>query len=199
MPGRTYPASQPAGVYSACRSSFHPRSAPLANYQGHITGATAFFAVYLAGLLYVFSVDAAYEQFTTVEMVAYPLALFGLCLMFGLWPDVDTNSVGQNLFYTIFFVADIVLISTKHFEEAAYLGLFAILPILGKHRGWTHTWWAMLLVPSPLLLLPYLHFPERALAGLPFYGAAVVGYFSHLFMDGMIWKRKRRPRKKAKR
>ena len=138
------------------------------------------------GLVYVFSVDAAYLRFTGLELIAYPLALFGLCLMFGLWPDVDTNSIGQNLFYTIFFMADIVLITTKHFEEASYLGLFAILPVLSKHRGWTHTWWAMLLVPSPLLILPYLFFPERPLSGLPFFGAAVIGYFSHLFMDGMV-------------
>jgi len=166
----------------------------LANYRGHIAGASVFFAGYLAALIYVFSVDAAYERFTTLELAAYPLALFALCLMFGLWPDVDTNSVGQNLFYTIFFVADVVLIATKNFEEAAYLGLFAILPVLGKHRGWTHSWWAMLLIPSPLIILPYLFFPERPLSGLPFFGAAVVGYFSHLFMDGLVIPFRRRRR-----
>ncbi|MDX1547290.1 MAG: metal-dependent hydrolase, partial [Rhodothermales bacterium] len=116
----------------------------------------------------------------------------GLCLMLGLWQDVDTNSIGQNIFYMIFFVVDVVLIATQHFEEAAYLGLFAILPVLGKHRGWTHTWWAMLLIPSPLLILPYVFFPERPLAGLPFYGAAVVGYLSHLFMDGLVVRLRRR-------
>jgi hypothetical protein len=44
----------------------------------------------------------------------------------------------------------------------------------------------MVLIPSPLLILPYLHVPDRPLIGLPFYGAAVLGYFSHLLMDGMI-------------
>jgi membrane-bound metal-dependent hydrolase YbcI (DUF457 family) len=158
----------------------------MSSYRGHIVGAVGFFAVYMAGLLYVFSVDAAYEQFTEMELVAYPVTLFALSIMFGLWPDVDTNSVGQNIFYSIFFVADVVLIATQHFQEAAYLGLFAILPVLSRHRGWTHTWWAMVLVPSPLLILPYLFLPERPLAGLPFYGAALVGYFSHLFMDGLV-------------
>lgn len=166
----------------------------MAGYRGHIAGATVFFGLYLLGVGYVVSVDAVYTRFTLLERVGYPLALFGLTLMFGLWPDVDTNSKGQNLFYTIFFLVDVVLIATRHFEEAAYLGLFAILPVLGKHRGWTHSWWAMLLIPSPLLILPYVLFPERPLAGLPFYGAAVVGYFSHLFMDGLFlpWKRRRR-------
>ena len=158
----------------------------MAGYRGHLAGATVFFGVYLAGLALVYSVDQAYRQFSDVELVAYPVALFGLCLMFGLWPDVDTNSKGQNLFYSLFFAVDVVLIATRNFEEAAYLGLFCILPALGKHRGWTHSYWAMLLIPSPLVVLPYLLAPERPLAGLPFYGAAVVGYFSHLVMDGLV-------------
>ncbi len=166
----------------------------MAGYRGHLAGATVFYAVYFAALVYVLSVDAAYARFTGLELLAYPLALFGLCLMFTLWPDVDTNSKGQDLFYTIFFLIDVVLIATRHFEEAAYLGLFAILPVLGDHRGWTHSWWALFLVPSPLLILPYVFYPERPLAGLPFYGAAVVGYLSHLFMDGLVWRWKRRRR-----
>jgi hypothetical protein len=158
----------------------------MAGYRGHLTGATVFFGGYLVALGAVYAVDEAYRQFSQLELVAYPVALFGLCLMFGLWPDVDTNSKGQNLFYWIFFVVDVVLIATRQFEEAAYLGLFTILPALGKHRGWTHTYAAMLLIPSPLLLLPWMLVPEKPLAGLPFYGAAVVGYFSHLVMDGMV-------------
>lgn len=168
----------------------------MAGYRGHLAGAAVFFAGYLVVLIYVFSVDAAYRQFSLPEMIGYPLALLALTLMFGLWPDVDTDSKGQNLFYSIFFVTDLFLIVTEQFVEAAYLGLFALLPALGHHRGWTHTWWAMLLIPSPLLILPYLHMPERPLVGLPFYGAAVVGYFSHLFMDGMILRFKKRRRRR---
>ena len=158
----------------------------MAGYRGHLAGAAVFYGLYLAGLALVFSVDGAYRQLSDLEIVAYPLALFGLCLMFGLWPDVDTNSKGQSVFYSLFFVAHVALIVTGRFEEAAYLGLFCILPALGKHRGWTHTYAAMLVIPAPLLVLPALLTPDRPLAGLPFYGAAVVGYFSHLVMDGMV-------------
>jgi membrane-bound metal-dependent hydrolase YbcI (DUF457 family) len=106
-----------------------------------------------------------------------------LALLFGLWPDVDTTSKGQQVFYSIFFVTDVFLIVTEQFQAAAYLGLVALLPVLSRHRGWTHTWWAMLLIPSPLLILPYLHVPGRPFVGLPFYGAAVIGYLSHLVVD----------------
>lgn len=155
----------------------------MAGYKGHLAGATAFAIGYLALLAYAFSVDAAYRQFTIMQQVGYPLALVVLALLFGLWPDVDTDSKGQSVFYSIFFAADLFLIVTEQFRAAAYLGLVALLLVLSRHRGWTHTWWAMLLVPSPLLILPYLHVPDRPLVGLPFYGAAVVGYLSHLVVD----------------
>lgn len=160
----------------------------MAGYRGHLAGATVFFAVYLAGLVLLYSVDAAWRQFSDVEVVALPAALFGLCLMFGLWPDVDTNSKGQQLFYSLFFLVDVGLIAMRYTEQAAYLGLFCLLPVIGRHRGWTHTFWAMLLIPSPLLVLPLVLAPARPLAGLPFYGAAVVGYFSHLVLDGLVVK-----------
>jgi membrane-bound metal-dependent hydrolase YbcI (DUF457 family) len=155
----------------------------MAGYKGHIAGATVFGCGYVAALGYVFSVDAAYQQFSSLEQVGYPLGMVALALLFGLWPDVDTNSKGQRVFYTIFLVTDLFLIGTEQFRAAAYLGLVALLPVLSHHRGWTHTWWAMLLIPSPLLILPYLHVPERPLVGLPFYGAAVAGYLSHLVVD----------------
>ena len=166
----------------------------MAGYKGHLAGAAVFGAVYLGALAFAFAVDRAYLGLGAVEVVAYPVALGALCLMFGLWPDVDTNSKGQNLFYTLFLIADVGLIAAREFEWAAYLGLFALLPAIGKHRGWTHTYWAMLLIPSPLLVLPAVFFPERPAAGLPFYGAAVVGYFSHLFMDGLVVRLPRRRR-----
>jgi hypothetical protein len=158
----------------------------VAGYHGHLADATVFCGVYLAGLALVYSVDRASLQFSDVELGAYPVVLFGLCLMFGLWPDVDINSKGQNLFNTVVFVADVALLGPRQFEEAAYLGLFCILPAPGKHRGWTHTLWAMLLIPSPMLVLPYLLTPDRPLVGLPHCGAAVVGYLSHLVLDGLI-------------
>lgn len=155
----------------------------MAGYKGHVVGATLFGGGYLAFLGYAFTIDAAYRQFSVLERVGYPLMLLTLSLLFGLWPDVDTDSKGQDLFYTIFFVTDLFLVVTEQFRAAAYLGLVAVLIVLSRHRGWTHTWWAMLLVPSPLLILPYLHVSERPLVGLPFYGAAVVGYLSHLVVD----------------
>lgn len=166
----------------------------MASYRGHIAGATAFGVGYVGLLGYVYSINAAYQQFGPMELVAYPVACVALAVMFGLWPDVDTNSKGQKFFYGLFLIVDLFLIVTEHYREAAYLGLFALLPALSKHRGWTHTWWAMVIIPAPLVILPYMLMPEQPFVGLPFYGAAVVGYFSHLVMDGLVVRTRRRRR-----
>lgn len=114
------------------------------------------------------------------------VGLFVVAILFGLFPDVDTNSMGQNIFFGVAFIAEIILVVTGKFEPAAYLGLLAMTPIVGKHRGWTHSKIAMLLVPAPIVLIPYLHNHHIWTLGLLVYGAAVAGYFSHLLLDGLI-------------
>lgn len=170
----------------------------MANYKGHLSGAFVFFLIYLLGLAALMASGDSRQAFLAGDVVTV-LAMFVLCIMFGLWPDVDTNSKGQDIFYTLFFILDVVLIYNHRFHEAAYLGLFCILPILGKHRGWTHTYWAMFVIPSPFLLLPLVYSASDPLGGIPFYGAAVTGYFSHLFMDGLVLKSKPARRKRASR
>lgn len=160
----------------------------MADYKGHLNGALIAAAVYLAATVAIVVVYALYDHLSWVEALAYPVGMTALVVLFGLWPDVDLDSKGRRIFYNIFFAVDLFLIVTERFEAAAYLGLFAILPALGAHRGWTHTWWAMLLVPSPLLVAPYLYLPDTPFIGVPFYGAAVVGYFSHLLLDGLVFR-----------
>ena len=57
------------------------------------------------------------------------------------------------------------------------------LPILAKHRGWTHYRTTAVLLPLPLLLVPIYAFQGSLVDGVPYYLAAVTGYFSHLFFD----------------
>lgn len=109
-----------------------------------------------------------------------------IATMFALWPDVDIKSKGQKLFYIIFFITDIYLICTSQFKIAAFFGLLIILPILSKHRGWTHTYWAMLLIPSPILFYPMISGDTFDFIGFPYYLAAITGYFSHLFLDKKV-------------
>ncbi len=157
----------------------------MSGYKGHIAGAVAANAVYLAGVKLLPS-DLLERSNISLQDWQLIIGLFVVAVLFGLFPDVDTNSVGQNLFFGIAFIAMIILILAGKFEPAAYLGLLAMMPIIGKHRGWTHHKLAMFLVPLPIVVIPYLSNQEIWTLGLLIYGAAVVGYFSHLLLDGLI-------------
>lgn len=159
----------------------------MANYKGHIAGSVAINAGYVIGLSFLPGDVLAKTGgiLSDWQMVA---GLFVVAMLMGLWPDIDTNSKGQDIFLTTAFIFDILLISQGYLEAAAYFGLLAMVPIIGKHRGWTHSKWAMLLVPIPIVIVPYLNKSSILATYLIFYGAAVVGYFSHLLLDGKITK-----------
>ncbi len=109
--------------------------------------------------------------------------LVAVALLASLFPDTDTNSKGRPFFYGVMAFTDVVLLANEEYKWAALLGLFAMLPAIGNHRGWTHTWWAMLAVPLPILLLPMVLFESPWQPLLPFYCAAILGYGSHLALD----------------
>ncbi len=159
----------------------------MANYKGHITGGI------LGGIAFAAAVEILPLNLSDAALLLTNWQIItGILListLFGLFPDVDTNSKAQNLFIGIALVLDCALIFMELYQLAAYLGLIAMTPIVGKHRGWTHHKVAMLLVPSPILLIPYLDVGYISQTAFIMYGAAVTGYFTHLLFDGLIWKR----------
>ena len=159
----------------------------MANYRGHIAGGLVAGGVYTAVLAKV-PVDRWAEATGLMEDWQALAGIFVLAMLFALFPDVDTNSKGQDIFIGLAFITDILLIATGHIEAAAYLGLIAMLPIISHHRGWTHSKLAMFLVPLPLIIVPYLYDENILKISFIYYGAAVAGYFSHLLLDGLIWR-----------
>lgn len=154
-------------------------------YKGHIAGALAM------SVAYVGAVEAAPGSVmnNTQGVLSDWQLILGMgivSILFGLWPDIDTNSKGQDLFFGIAFITDITLILAGRMEAAAFLGLLAMTPIISHHRGWTHSKLAMILVPSPVLVIPYLYKSAVLPLALLIYGAAFIGYFSHLLLDGLI-------------
>ena len=146
----------------------------MASGKGHIVGGFVFLWLFLTILSNYFFVPSA------MEIVIFT----AIAVMFALWPDVDIKSLGQKVFYTIFFVTDATLVFYfKDYKTAAFFGLLIILPVLAKHRGWTHSKITAVLLPTPLLLVPMYAYDGALMEGLPYYFAAVTGYFSHLFFD----------------
>ncbi|MEK7602829.1 MAG: metal-dependent hydrolase [Patescibacteria group bacterium] len=157
----------------------------MAGYKGHIAGAVGVNMAYVLTLTVLpwDILDNTGGLFASWQFLA---ALFVISMLFGLWPDIDTNSRGQDIFFGAAFSANIILIWQGYIEASAYLGLMAMTPIIGKHRGWTHSKWAMVFIPLPVVLVSYFYRPEMLVTALVIYGAAVSGYFSHLLLDGRI-------------
>jgi len=159
----------------------------MANWKGHVIGGVALGGAYAAAVSFT-----PIEHFAEAAGLLYDwqalAAVLVLSVLFALFPDIDTNSKGQNIFFGFALLIDILLIWSGNIQAAAYLGLVAMLPVVGKHRGWTHSKPAMLLVPLPIVAVPYLHNDNILPISLIYYGAAVAGYFSHLLLDGLIIK-----------
>ena len=111
------------------------------------------------------------------------LLLMAFVVLGSLFPDVDTDSVGQKLFYSLLAVVNLSLMILGHYKWAAVLGFCALLPVAARHRGWIHTWWAMFLVPLVIFIIPVIFYDVQWQNLLPFYLASVFGYFTHLLLD----------------
>lgn len=146
-------------------------------FKAHLFGGALFFLLALAAVLWL----GIYQPDQQTLMILAVITVLG-----ALFPDVDTDSKGRVLFYGILLVVSLALMIWGDFRLAAILGFCALLPAVAHHRRWTHNWWAMLLVPLPLVILP-VAFYERSMASvLPFYAAAVIGYLSHLVLDRVL-------------
>ena len=143
-------------------------------YRGHI-----FIALLFCGFLYLF-------PFWMPLPLPGKIACAAICVFFGLWPDVDTKSKGQSIFLILFFAANALLIYRQDYQRAAYLGLLIVLPLCSRHRGWTHSITAMILIPGALYLA-FVHYLNTTPTDLfPYFLAALLGYGSHLVAD-RIW------------
>lgn len=194
-----------------------------------IGGLVAYSTFFVISLIATFAVPIFHDGVAqgwnlTIAPIAAPLKIIGcfaVAVLFGLWPDVDIKSKSQKIFYSVLFAVNLVLIGfLQKYLESALLGLFAMLPIMSKHRGWTHARITMILLPSVFLLIPiYSAHSEwatdgnlvdlfNALAkwdglldalrsGVPFYVASFIGYASHLHLDGILFRSRKAQRKKA--
>lgn len=195
-----------------------------------IGGLVAYSTFFIISFIATFAVPILYDTvpqewnptIPPVKDIVKIIGCFAVAVLFGLWPDVDIKSKSQKIFYTVLFGLNVVLIVfLQKYLESALLGLFAMLPIMSRHRGWTHAKITMLLLPSVFLLIPiYAAYSEWKIdgnlidsltalqkwdglidttrSGLPFYVASFIGYASHLHLDGILFRSRKAQRQKAR-
>jgi hypothetical protein len=155
---------------------------------------------FLATLIAIALVGAGLWQtgqlgpYLTVAESPKLVLLIVIGLLSACFPDVDTGSRSQRLFYRLILLVDLWLLYQRNYKAAALLGLGAMLPLLDRHRGWTHTWLAALLVPAVFFLVPMLLNHETRTFLIICYIISVAAYMSHLVLDGYVGRTLRRLR-----
>lgn len=112
------------------------------------------------------------------------LFVWFLCTLLGsLFPDIDTKSKGQKLFYGV-LAATLIILALKHAYAALIcIATVAFLPLLTDHRGLFHKWWFLFLViggGTCGLLFLFPHAYSAIVSGAAFFA---VGVASHLLLD----------------
>jgi hypothetical protein len=104
-------------------------------YKGHLVGGAVMFSIT------VFALRSLHPSVPT-------LMEWCTCTMLGsLFPDIDTKSKGQRLFYLALCITLIVLAIQRNFKLVTALGIIGLLPVLVHHRGLFHRLWFVVSVP----------------------------------------------------
>ena len=185
------------------------------HWIGGLVAYTSFFAISFGiTLIGYFALQRPIDWNPTISVAPLKAAgCFVIAVLSGLWPDVDTKSKSQKIFYRIFLIFNVVLIYMGRYSTSAFFGLFAMLPLIGNHRGWTHSKLTMLLLPTVFLILPTVYFQRDQFnqnellaaqnlvllkGGLPFYTASLIGYATHLHLDGILLQSRKAQRLQAR-
>lgn len=82
------------------------------------SGKRHLFVGLLSVYFFTFIISNYFFQPSFLDVLLYVV----IGLLFALWPDVDTKSLGQKVFYMIFFLTDLYLIFTLQYKLAAFFG-----------------------------------------------------------------------------
>lgn len=173
-------------------------------FRGHLLGGVAAGAV-VAGIAVqtgVIEVSAdSVTAFIHSLLSSEPGALaaggiFLLTVLMSLFPDLDTASVPQRWFFRAAFAILVILLLLQRMETFAILTLVLLLPLLHRHRGWTHARLTPFAIAFCMMfVLGYLRTPgmfhslspDLLLTLLKQYWvvvlACVLGHYTHLVLD----------------
>ncbi|MBF0237396.1 MAG: metal-dependent hydrolase [SAR324 cluster bacterium] len=125
------------------------------------------------------------------------LSIFAVTWFMSLFPDLDTASVPQRWFFRIMLIILGILYVKRQMDLFALVAFSVLLPVIHKHRGWTH-WKITPWLVSAFLAIVYEYFRvqdawfasfswHNVLAFLKQYWIFVVGcvagHYTHLFLD----------------
>ena len=121
------------------------------------------------------------------ESITTAVHWFVWCILGSLFPDIDTTSKGQKIFYRLVFLFLVILLIQQQGEFFILLSLTALIPFVVRHRGVFHRIWFLVLFVGMLYVIGVSAFPwvhgNVMMWNMIFFFAGVV---SHLLLDGGV-------------
>jgi hypothetical protein len=141
------------------------------NYKGHLVGAT-----------FCYLIVVALISIPPVSFAKY-IQWFASTLAGGLFPDIDTKSKGQQLFYKAMIGILTLCLVYKAYLPATLLSLCSLTPLMTKHRGLFHELWFLFFITGIFSLLMVWFFPAHKDVIVTNALFFTVGFVSHLWLD----------------
>lgn len=141
------------------------------NYKTHLFAGTVTFA----GLLLVMH-NYNTNLFTALQWLS-------CCLIGSLFPDIDTKSKIQKVFYIFLLIIFITLTiknKTKLFVPLSFIG---IAPLIVNHRGIFHNLWFIIAIGIAIVFIVSIYSPNQTALALNNVIFFIAGAFSHLWLD----------------
>jgi len=145
------------------------------NYKTHLVG--GFFAF---AFLYKLSAKLLSKRFYSPEEMAFSLLL---CLLGSLFPDIDTKSYGQRMFYFLLLTMIFGSILLNQWRLLIVLSSFAMFPFFVGHRGITHRLWFSAITPLPIFITIFDKTSKLSTISKTGYFYFLAGVISHLVLD----------------
>src|SRR3990167_6420188 len=136
----------------------------------------------VASVLTYALIGAAHVQSAGNEVLQW----YGCALIGAFFPDIDTKSKGQLFLYKVFLLLSLFAIVQKNFVLLGWIALLSALPLIGRHRGLTHSFLFLFLLNAALLCVVAVAYPaylRHAFYCLLFFG---LGVASHIALDRIV-------------
>ncbi len=83
--------------------------------------------------------DLVNNPFSPNSDITFLSGIFFIAVFMALFPDLDSASILQRWFYRLVFIYLVVLFIGDQMGLFAAITFISLLPVLHKHRGWTHS------------------------------------------------------------
>ncbi|MCF7899987.1 metal-dependent hydrolase [Candidatus Babeliales bacterium] len=152
-------------------------------YKAHMGAGAVVFAITLVGITH-FIMPHPHIEIT--------IQWFFCALIGALFPDVDTKSQGQILFYHSITPLLLFLWWQRQTGIFIWVTFLALLPVLANHRGLFHRPWFIILISGGAAYLcgqSYPYHQKILLIDALFFA---IGAFSHIYLDRGVTRLKKR-------